>query len=107
MATYHTRFGKGLQQALTLQLARHGNASYRIVAGSLTDLGSHLVEHGFIQGVPTSPHEHSRYLQTITGQGRAIVVVYHTGTILLQGCSQCIGFARSILTRLVRQEVAA
>jgi ribonuclease HIII len=65
-------------------LARRSGSSYQLEAGSLDDLAAHLEGLQFWREPPRSPHEYARYR---SGRG-ALVVLYHTGTVLVQGQQQ-------------------
>jgi hypothetical protein len=65
----------------SLALLRRSRSSYTLQVGTLDDLGAYLEGLQFWREPGRSPHEYVRYR---SGRG-AMVVVYHTGTVLVQG----------------------
>lgn len=92
-----------------MKLAPHGSASFRLplaTATSIDALQRHLIEHDFRPRPPSAPSEAARLECWLHPYGHGVVVIYRTGTILMQGDVQGRGHARTVLTAFtLEQEV--
>lgn len=82
----------GNKRASVLSLTRQGPASY--YCAEPVAVATWLVEQGYRSEDPRSPHEYLRFRKA-----KSLIIVYHNGTVLLQGAD--VTSAHKLLSGLV------